>query len=41
MPNPETNPAFPTFPQRMADADVSAGLVLPDAAVSPALPFLK
>lgn len=25
----ETNPVFPTFPSRMADADVTAGLVLP------------
>jgi urea-proton symporter len=30
----ETNPAFPTFPNRMPDADVSAGLVLPYAAVT-------
>ncbi|KAK5163021.1 hypothetical protein LTR04_002801 [Oleoguttula sp. CCFEE 6159] len=30
----ETNPVFPSFPLRMADADVSAGLVLPDAAVA-------
>ena len=30
----ETNPAFPSFPSRMADADVSAGLVLPNAAVA-------
>ncbi len=30
----ETNPAFPGFPLRMADADVSAGLVLPNAAVA-------
>ena len=30
----ETNPAFPTFPMRMSDADVTAGLVLPDAAVA-------
>jgi Na+/proline symporter len=30
----ETNPAFPTFPARMAAADVSAGLVLPNAAVA-------
>ncbi|KAK3372707.1 Sodium:solute symporter family-domain-containing protein [Podospora didyma] len=29
----QTNPAFPTYPFRMADADVSAGLVLPYAAV--------
>ena len=28
----ETNPAFPTFPNRMPDADVTAGLVLPNAA---------
>ncbi|KAL8712368.1 MAG: hypothetical protein Q9225_006958 [Loekoesia sp. 1 TL-2023] len=30
----ETNPAFPTFPSRMPDADVTAGLVLPNAAVA-------
>ncbi|KZF22117.1 urea active transporter [Xylona heveae TC161] len=30
----ETNPAFPTYPNRMPAADVSAGLVLPDAAVA-------
>jgi Na+/proline symporter len=30
----EDNPSFPTYPVRMADADVSAGLVLPYAAVS-------
>lgn len=30
----ETNSAFPTFPLRMPDADVTAGLVLPDAAVA-------
>lgn len=30
----ETNPVFPTFPQRMADTDVTAGLVLPDAAIA-------
>ena len=30
----ETNSVFPSFPSRMADADVSAGLVLPDAAVA-------
>jgi Na+/proline symporter len=30
----ETNPAFPTYPLRMAAADVSAGLVLPNAAVA-------
>ncbi|KAK5113937.1 hypothetical protein LTR62_003060 [Meristemomyces frigidus] len=30
----ENNPVFPTFPNRMAPADVSAGLVLPDAAVA-------
>jgi Na+/proline symporter len=30
----ETNPAFPTYPNRMPDADVSAGLVLPYAAVT-------
>lgn len=30
----EGNPAFPTFPDRMTDADVSAGLVLPYAAVA-------
>jgi Na+/proline symporter len=30
----EGNPVFPTYPDRMADADVSAGLVLPYAAVA-------
>jgi Na+/proline symporter len=30
----ETNPAFPTYPNRMPDADVSAGLVLPYAAIT-------
>ncbi|KAK4183922.1 Sodium:solute symporter family-domain-containing protein [Podospora australis] len=30
----ENNPRFPTYPDRMADADVSAGLVLPYAAVA-------
>ena len=30
----ETNPAFPTFPSRMPDGDVTAGLVLPYAAVA-------
>ena len=30
----ETNPVFPTFPSRMPDADVTAGLVLPNAAVA-------
>jgi Na+/proline symporter len=30
----EGNPAFPTFPLRMPEADVSAGLVLPYAAVA-------
>jgi urea-proton symporter len=30
----ESNPVFPTYPARMADADVSAGLVLPYAAVA-------
>lgn len=30
----EGNPAFPTFPNRMPDADVTAGLVLPYAAVA-------
>ena len=30
----ESNPVFPTYPQRMANADVTAGLVLPDAAVA-------
>lgn len=30
----EGNPAFPTYPNRMPDADVSAGLVLPYAAVA-------
>jgi Na+/proline symporter len=29
----ETNPAFPTYPNRMDPADVTAGLVLPYAAV--------
>lgn len=29
----EGNPAFPTYPNRMDPADVSAGLVLPYAAV--------
>ena len=30
----ESNPVFPSYPLRMADADVSAGLVLPSAAVA-------
>ncbi|KAK5755080.1 urea active transporter [Elasticomyces elasticus] len=30
----ETNPVFPTYPNRMDPADVSAGLVLPNAAVA-------
>lgn len=30
----ETNSVFPTFPSRMLDAEVTAGLVLPDAAVA-------
>lgn len=30
----EGNPVFPTYPNRMAPADVSAGLVLPTAAVA-------
>jgi hypothetical protein len=30
----ENNPVFPTFPNRMDPADVSAGLVLPNAAVA-------
>ena len=30
----ENNPVFPTYPLRMADADVTAGLVLPNAAVA-------
>lgn len=30
----EGNPVFPTYPDRMAPADVSAGLVLPTAAVA-------
>lgn len=30
----ESNPRFPTYPNRMPDADVSAGLVLPYAAVA-------
>ena len=30
----ETNPVFPTYPHRMPPADVSAGLVLPYAAVA-------
>lgn len=30
----EGNPVFPTYPSRIPDADVSAGLVLPDAAVA-------
>ncbi|KAL9581165.1 MAG: hypothetical protein Q9212_004062 [Teloschistes hypoglaucus] len=30
----ESNPVFPTYPSRMSNADVSAGLVLPNAAVA-------
>jgi len=30
----ESSPVFPTFPLRMSDADVTAGLVLPNAAVA-------
>lgn len=30
----ESNPVFPTYPNRMDPADVSAGLVLPEAAVA-------
>ncbi|KAH9833907.1 putative urea active transporter 1 [Teratosphaeria destructans] len=30
----EDNPVFPTYPNRMATADVTAGLVLPNAAVA-------
>lgn len=30
----EDNPVFPSYPNRMDPADVSAGLVLPDAAVA-------
>lgn len=30
----EGNPVFPTYPNRMPAADVSAGLVLPNAAVA-------
>jgi hypothetical protein len=30
----EGSPSFPTYPERMLDADVSAGLVLPNAAVA-------
>ena len=30
----ESSPSFPTYPNRMSAADVSAGLVLPDAAVA-------
>ena len=30
----ESNPVFPSYPSRMLNADVSAGLVLPDAAVA-------
>jgi Na+/proline symporter len=30
----ETNPVFPTYPARMDPSDVSAGLVLPYAAVA-------
>ena len=30
----ENNPVFPTYPNRMSAADVTAGLVLPNAAVA-------
>ena len=30
----ESNPVFPTYPLRMPDTDVTAGLVLPNAAVA-------
>lgn len=30
----ESNPVFPTYPNRMNPADVSAGLVLPEASVA-------
>lgn len=30
----ESSPVFPTFPNRMSEADVSAGLVLPNAATA-------
>jgi urea-proton symporter len=30
----ESNPRFPTFPERMTEAEVSAGLALPYAAVA-------
>ena len=30
----ESSPSFPTYPNRMPDADVTAGLVLPNAAVA-------
>lgn len=30
----ESHPSFPTYPNRMSDADVSAGLVIPNAAVA-------
>jgi Na+/proline symporter len=30
----ESSPIFPTFPNRLTDADVSAGLVLPSAATA-------
>ncbi len=30
----ESHPSFPTYPERMSDADVSAGLALPYAAVA-------
>ena len=30
----ESNPVFPTYPSRMPDVDVTAGLVLPNAAVA-------
>ena len=30
----ESNPAFPTYPNRMSAADITAGLALPNAAVA-------
>jgi Na+/proline symporter len=30
----EGNPSFPTYPNRMSDADVTAGLAFPNAAVA-------
>jgi urea-proton symporter len=30
----EGNPVFPTYPNRIPDSDVTAGLVLPSAAVA-------